>query len=101
MKQPLLILIASLFTVAATAGPGHRIEVKIKGAKKDSACILAHYYGQKQYLPQDTAKPDANGNMVFQGKKTLPAGIYLVVLPNKRFFETIIDKEQNFSLETD
>ena len=78
---------------------GYNIKIKIKGLK-DTVCYFGNYYGDKQYV-RDTAKVDANGNLVFSGKTKLPGGIYLVVLPSKKYFEVILDKEQNFSMETD
>ncbi|MFI5219349.1 MAG: redoxin domain-containing protein [Bacteroidia bacterium] len=76
------------------------LKITVKGVPKDSLCRLANYYGDKQYL-KDSALADAKGTVVFKAKEKLPGGIYLFVLPNKKYFEFIIDKEQNFSLETD
>ncbi len=78
--------------------PGHQIIVHIP-TLKDTTCFLANYYGDKQYI-MDTVTSDGNGTVVFQGKETLPGGIYLFVFPDKRYFEMIIDKEQYFSMET-
>jgi len=78
---------------------GHKLTVKINGVV-DSTCYLGHYYGQYQYV-DDTAKANSKGEMVFQGKEPLPGGIYFVIIPKKKYFELIINKEQSFSLETD
>ncbi len=78
---------------------GHSILLKIKGLK-DTVCYFGNYYGDKQYV-KDTSRIDKNGNVTFAGKNTLDGGIYLVVIPSKKFFELIIDKEQKFSVETD
>lgn len=45
-------------------------------------------------------RADVNGNVVFEGRKNLPGGIYLFVFPDKRYFEMLVDKEQHFSMET-
>src|SRR5437016_5569699 len=73
MNQNLLkkLSLFLLFFLSASAlfafEDGHyRIKVKINGVK-DSACYLANYYGDKQYL-KDTAMADKNGNLVFEGK---------------------------------
>jgi peroxiredoxin len=79
--------------------PKHLIKVTIRGLK-DTVCYLGNYYGDKQYI-RDTAKVDSKGYCEFKGDETLPGGIYLVVTPAKKFFEIIIDNEQNFSVETD
>lgn len=87
-------------SIASNAKDTYTIKVKIAGLK-DTICHLANHYGDKQYI-QDTARVDSKGNFLFSGNKKLPGGIYLVVLPSKKYFEImIVDKEQNFSIETD
>ena len=96
----LSIFIILFFPLIVIAGKGgFSIKVKITGLK-DTSCYLANYYGEKQYI-KDTAKVDANGRFEFKGDDALPGGIYLVVMPNKKYFEIIVDKEQFFSIETD
>ncbi|MFN3404545.1 MAG: redoxin domain-containing protein [Cytophagaceae bacterium] len=94
------VLCLTLLFQYAFAGPGpaYSIKLKVKGLK-DTTCYLAYHFGDKQYL-KDTAKVDSKGAFTFEGKEKLPGGIYLVVLPDKRYFEIIVN-EQNFSLETD
>lgn len=77
----------------------YSIKVKVNGIK-DTVCYLANYYGDKQYL-KDTARVDKKGNFTFEGNTKLEGGIYLIVLPGNKYFETIIVNEQDFSLETD
>jgi len=79
---------------------GYQVKVKITPVFKDSLYYLANYFGDKQYI-QDSAKADAAGIVIFKGKEKLPGGIYLFVVPGKKYFELIIDKEQNFTMETD
>ena len=100
------MLIAGFFIFHATgllAQPskivGHDIRFKVKGYK-DSTAIIAHYYGDNQYIPKDTAKFDAKGNLQFKGKKELPEGVYLLVLPKNKYVEFIVG-EQVQSLEFD
>ncbi len=78
---------------------GYNIKIKINGLK-DSLIYLGNYYGEKQYL-KDSCVSDANGNVTFKGENVLPGGMYLIVLPGKKYFEVIVDKEQVFSMETD
>lgn len=103
-----LLLCAPLLLHAQKSAPvknqpagqsGYKINIKITGVK-DTVCYLAHYYGDSNSL-KDTARIDSQGKGVFEGQEALPGGIYLVVLPSKKYFEVMIDKEQNFSLETD
>jgi thiol-disulfide isomerase/thioredoxin len=84
---------------AFAAAPAYSIKIKIKGLK-DTVVYMAYHYGDKQYL-KDTARVDSKGLMIFDGKEALPGGIYMVVLPDKRYFEFIVSSEQSFSLETD
>ncbi len=100
MKKISLFFVFVLFNITLIqAKDGYNIKVKVKGVK-DTVCYLANYYGSKQYL-KDTANVDDKGNFVFQGQEQLPGGIYIVVLPDKKYFEFIVNKEQKISLETD
>ena len=99
-RRSLLAGLLLFCVVALKAKDTYSIKVKITGLK-DTVCYLANHYGDKQYI-QDTARVDSKGNFVFIGNRKLPGGIYMVVLPNKKYFEVmIVDKEQNFSIETD
>ncbi len=85
--------------IVTNADGGYKIRARITGVA-DSACYLGHYYGQHQYI-DDTAIASPKGELLFQGKDALPGGIYFIVIPKKKFFEFIIDKEQELSFETD
>ncbi len=76
----------------------YNIRFHINGLK-DSSVYLANYYGDKQYI-QDTLKADSKGNVVLKNKQEWPGGIYLLVLPGKKYFEFIFT-EKEFTLETD
>jgi hypothetical protein len=78
---------------------GHRIQFKVKGYK-DTSAVIAHYYGDNQYIAKDTARFDAKGNLIFEGKKDLPEGVYLLVLPRNRYVEFLVG-EQYQSMEFD
>ncbi len=79
---------------------GYDFKITLKGLKEGSTCLLANYYGDKQYI-KDSAKVNAKGELIFKGKEKLPQGIYLLVPPNKNYFDFVVDAGQNFSLETD
>lgn len=109
MKNLFLTVLSGLFlttTVLAQSptptsqSEGFKITGQIKGVK-DTTCVLAHYFGATQYIPKDTARVDANGNMVFEGKKTLPEGLYMVVAPKNRYIQFLVDNDQDFSFQTD
>src|SRR5688500_17572945 len=97
-----LILVLFIFISANSlfaSKSGYSIKLKVNGIK-DTVCYLGNYYGDKQYL-KDSAKVDASGKFIFEGKENLDGGIYLIILPDKKYFELIVDKEQFFSAETD
>jgi thiol-disulfide isomerase/thioredoxin len=75
---------------------GYDLEITINGLK-DSTIYLAFHLGDKQYI-KDTIKLDNSGHARFIGKETLPNGIYMVVLPGRKYFEVLISKDQFFSL---
>lgn len=85
---------------SAQGKKGHEIDIYISGFDQ-SEIYLAYYYGDKQYIRDTTARTE-NGTYVFSGEETLPAGVYLVVLPpDSRYFEILIDdNEQHFSIST-
>jgi peroxiredoxin len=102
MKKALLGFLFLTFLTTfnhSYAQEGYNIKVKVSGVR-DSLCYLANYFGDKQYL-KDSCLADAQGNFSFKGKEALGGGIYLVVIPGKKYFEIVVDKEQQFSVETD
>ncbi len=103
MKKSNLIVLMLLaaFTINARHSLGanaYEIKVQITGVK-DSMCYLANYFGDKQYI-QDSIAANANGQFTFKGEEKLPGGIYLIVMPEKRYFEVIVDEDQTFEMKT-
>ena len=96
----LSILIFTCFVAQSKAvTESYDISFQIKGLK-GGKCMLGNYFCDKQYN-QDSCIVDDNGKGQFKKSKTLPGGIYLFVLPNKKYFEMLLDKDQQFSFETD
>jgi thiol-disulfide isomerase/thioredoxin len=94
----IVIFIFMFFALAKlSAQNGYSIKGNIVGVK-DTSVFLGYHYADKQYL-KDTAKVDSKGNFEFKGKKKLDGGIYLVVTPEKKYFEIIIADDQEFSFE--
>ncbi|MCS7074989.1 MAG: DUF5106 domain-containing protein, partial [Bacteroidia bacterium] len=91
-----MILGLPLLTIAQKQ---YEIKGKILGVK-DTLVFLGNHYGEKQYL-KDTAQVNSAGEFVFDGTEKLPGGIYLVIMPGKRYFEILISDSQFFSFETD
>jgi thiol-disulfide isomerase/thioredoxin len=99
----LLLLLAVFGLFSSAYSQGYRIEATIKGIR-DSAFVLGHYNRNATlFVPKDTSKADANGKVVFEGKTTLPGGLYVILFPgNQKMIELIYSgKENNIALEAD
>lgn len=98
MRIPLIIflLIINVFLFSQSKN-GYEISVRLTGLG-DSTLYLAYHYGDKQYL-KDTLKLDKTGYGVFKGKESLPQGIYLIVLPGKKYFEILVPDDQFFEVK--
>jgi peroxiredoxin len=103
MKMKDLLTFAALILFAGSAfsnKDSYSIKIRVSGYTSGTV-QLANYYGDKQYL-KDSAIVDNQGRFKFENKDLkLDRGIYLVVLPDKRYFEFLIDSVQSFSMETD
>lgn len=101
MRQLVILFIHLFIVLSLTNGnaQGYKIGVKINGLK-DTSLILGHYLNKSMY-PDDTTRIDSKGQGVFTGKKALPQGMYLIYLPDSRYFEVIMGKDQDFNLEVD
>ncbi len=96
-----MVMLSATGLFAQTTDKPFRISGQVKGLR-DSSMVLAHWYRSgTQYIPKDTAKMDAEGRFVFEGKKALPQGLYLVLTPKQRYMEFIVDDKQTFSFVTD
>jgi len=90
-----LILISLQFSFAQ----GYKISVKIKNLK-NAELYLGYYFANTEYMVQ-SIKLNDKGEGTFEGKDKLSGGIYIVGVPNKFYFDIVIDDKQNFSFETD
>ena len=97
MRPGLLILMLFL-SVQAFAQSGYKIRFKVDGWK-DTTAYLGYYYGESTFV-KDTAKVNHTGEFVFDGKQTLPQGVYFLVLNKTRIFELVVGKNQNFAMQT-
>ncbi len=92
----LFFLILPAWLSGQTAN-GYRIGITVHGIG-DSTVYLAYHFGDKQYI-KDTLKLDQNGHGFFEGKEANPEGIYMLVLPGRKYFEMIMPDDQDFDLE--
>jgi thiol-disulfide isomerase/thioredoxin len=97
MLKPFFLLPVALLFLAAPA-QAYEIHVKIDGLR-DSAIFLGYRCEDKSYVV-DTATLDRRGNAVFSKDKPLKKGVYLVVTPDKNYFEMLVTDNQKFSVST-
>lgn len=95
-----IFLTSSLFLFnLSLEAQSYEIKIQIKGAG-NKELMLAYYLGQNRYIEQK-GRLDKKGKAVFKANKILPAGIYSIMLDNKRAFDFLIKNESHFSLSTD
>jgi thiol-disulfide isomerase/thioredoxin len=78
---------------------GYKIQIQIKGVA-DTSVILAHY-SNKSIYPDDTVRVDSKGKGAFLNKKNLPQGMYVLYLPDGKYFDLMMGEDQTFDLYTD
>lgn len=77
----------------------YEIKGTIKGLGDKTMIIFGQYYADKQYV-RDTVYTDAAGNFTLTSKDSVSAGMFLVILPEKRFFDIILNENFKFSFQT-
>lgn len=100
MKNIIFLILFSCISLSGIhAQSGFKLRVKIKGAE-DKFMILAHYYGEKQYI-DDTLRLTKQGWYTLNIDSILPGGLYIIAGDNKnRYFEFLMDGEKNIDFET-
>ncbi|HRE66302.1 MAG TPA: DUF5106 domain-containing protein [Cyclobacteriaceae bacterium] len=93
-----IVLIGITITSVAVAQPGYKIEFQVKGWK-DTTAYLGSYYGEQTRL-NDTARVNSTGHFFFDNTKTLPQGVYFIVLNKSKIFDFVVSTNQRFSIET-
>jgi thiol-disulfide isomerase/thioredoxin len=98
MRKSIVICLLALASTVITAQSktGYKISITVPDLK-DSTLYLAYHFGNKQYI-NDTIKLDQKGKGEFTGKEALQQGIYLIVLPGKKYFEILISDNQRFGI---
>ncbi len=92
------IALCCLIATSGFSQQGYTIKFHVQGLK-DTTAYLAHYYGESTYL-KDTTKVNSKGEFVFDGKTTLPQGVYMLVLNKTRVLEFVVGQTQHFSFDT-
>lgn len=98
-KSNLFFFAVFLFFSFKVFSQGYRIETQITPLS-DVNIYLGYHYGNEQFVI-DTVHLDKSGKGVFSGKKTLPEGVYMIVLPNMIYFDFLIADESKLSITND
>jgi len=99
MRNRLFLFLAGMFAFVSLSAQGYRIKATMKNGK--GYLYLGYYFGDKKFI-QDSALMDKNGTAVITGKKKLDGGLYILVDHDKsRFFDIVIDKNQEFAVQID
>lgn len=97
----LVVLAGLVLHINYGIAQGYEIKVKIP-ALKDSSVIMGHYVAKPgAFYADDTAVISKSGVAVLKGKNTLQKGIYIILLPSKKFFEFMMGSDQVFTIEAD
>jgi thiol-disulfide isomerase/thioredoxin len=94
MKKNILIILLFICSTGIFANENsYKITIRLSGSS-DTALILAHYLGTKQYI-DDTAYRNKQGFFVFEGTEPLKEGMYLVAGDKKnKYFDFFLTGNQ-------
>jgi dipeptide/tripeptide permease len=98
MKKIVTIL-AMVLCFANANAQAYSITVNAKGYK-GGLTYLTYYSGNNLNI-QDSGIMKKNGTITFAGKAKLLGGIYVLVLPDNRRIDFLIDKEQKINIKVD
>ena len=100
MSRKIIPITVVLFIALQTLlNAQYNIKLTIPQLKNDTI-ILGHHFAT-MLIPDDTVKLDGKGTGIFKGKESLKQGMYFFFLPNKKTFDIVIGKDQNFSISSD
>ena len=94
-----LFLFVSSFVLTKAATKSYKIELSVPQLANQSA-YLANYFNGKVYV-SDTILLDKKGNGVFTKKKKMPEGVYLVYFSPTRFYDFLIEENQQLKIKID
>ncbi|MRR24560.1 hypothetical protein EG830_16435, partial [bacterium] len=93
-----IIFLALITLLSPVSGQtGHSITVTAPDAPSVKL-RLAYHVGNQQYV-RDSLVTDAAGKGRFMGGDKLPAGVYMIVLPENIFFEFLLGEDQHFDIK--
>ena len=98
-KSVLLVFVLSVLAFNASAKQTGDYEIKVKATQlKNDTIFLGYYYNGKPYI-QDTISLDKSGKGVLSREKELKEGSYIMYFHGSKYFDMIIGKDKNFSVE--
>jgi len=95
----LIVLFFGMFIGINGFSQGYDIKLKFKNLKLCN--VILGYHFNENLIPADTAIINDKGEGSFNGKDTLTGGMYFVYLPSKTYFDLMIGKDQQFTMESD
>jgi len=94
-----LILLILIIVSLGAYNLNCRIDFNIKGLE-NKKILFAYEYGNRQIVV-DTIKLDGEGKGFYSSKSRLTGGIYIIVFPNNKYLEFLINDEQFFTINSD
>ncbi|MFO8021970.1 MAG: thioredoxin-like domain-containing protein, partial [Perlabentimonas sp.] len=94
----LVSLLLIMSTGLTACAQGYRIEAKFSDLK-DTEVLLGYHFGEKKFIA-DTAQVNSKGVAVFEADSLLPGGMYIVILPERSYFDILVGDNQTFSFST-
>lgn len=83
-------------------GQKHQIKIKIDNPKEKVFYLYTYHATNDKVLPVDTASLDMKNRIVFEGKKPLSRGMYVLTdTANRKITDFLIGDEQVFQMELD
>jgi thiol-disulfide isomerase/thioredoxin len=77
---------------------GYQISVKWIGLK-DTTIYLAHYFDTQVFV-DDTIQLNQKGEGIFNKKKELKQGLYMIYLNEKQYFDFLLGSDQTLMIQT-
>ncbi len=99
MIKRILILFAAVILFVSPIYTQYRISIEIPDLAKDTL-LFGHYLNETVIL-KDTFFTDMAGMGEVRGSKSLPEGIYTVILPGQKRFDLIMGNDQEFGIIID
>lgn len=93
------IFIVAWLPLKINGQAGYNIHISAKAAPA-TTIRLAYHVGNQQYV-RDSLVTDKGGKAGFSGEESLPEGVYMIVLPDNRFFEFLVGEDQHFEIQFD